>query len=68
MTISTTVAFRVLAALIIILIGLLGATTAVLMSRHDGNCWTTAIRQGFAGFAGTVGVMALLYGIVIVAL
>ncbi|MEV6661546.1 hypothetical protein [Nocardia fluminea] len=68
MSISTTTAFRVLAALIIILISMLAAVGAVLLSRHDGDRWTTAIRQGAAGFVGTVAALSVLYSIVVVAL
>ncbi|MEV0294457.1 hypothetical protein [Nocardia sp. NPDC050710] len=67
MTISTTAVLHVLAGLIILLLGLLTAAVSVLLSRHDGDRWTTAIRQGSIGFVGAVGVLSILYGIVIVA-
>ncbi|WP_067840379.1 hypothetical protein [Nocardia lijiangensis] len=68
MTISTTAMFHILAALLILSIGVAGALFAALMSHHDGDGWTTIIRQGFKGLGATITVLTLLYGIAVVAL
>ncbi|MEU0538317.1 hypothetical protein ABZ319_00460 [Nocardia sp. NPDC005978] len=67
MTISTITTLRILAAVIMMLTSLLAGTAAAAMSRHDGEGWIVAIRQGERALAATLTVLAILYGIVIVA-
>lgn len=65
-TLSIEILLRVLAAVIGVLLGLLAGAAATAMSRHDGDTWPTAIRHGGKTFAGTIAVLVVLYGLVVV--
>lgn len=67
MIFSTTLVLRLLAAVIIVLVSTLAAAAAMSMSRHDGDRWTSAIRNGAKTFAATLTVLSIVYGIVAVA-
>ncbi|MFI6048405.1 hypothetical protein ACIA8C_42810 [Nocardia sp. NPDC051321] len=64
-TIATEILLRVLAAVIGVLFALLTGAGAVALSRRDGDSWPTALRHGGKTFAATVGVLAILYGVVV---